>query len=81
MEQGLEVIREELGRGRVGGADIKEALQNKGNINILSQWIMKDVIKEELDEMKELEVDRGLGKTAVQQTITKVVKEFFLSHI
>ena len=54
IDQGLENIREELGRGRMREVDTSEVLRDKVNINKLSQWLMKYVIKEEVSEMKKL---------------------------
>jgi len=56
---------------------MSEVLRDKANINKLSQWLMKDVIKEEGSEMKKLGLSKGPGKGCVQITITRRVKELF----
>jgi hypothetical protein len=43
---------------------MSEVLRDKANINKLSQWLMKDVIKEEENEMKKLALSKGPGKVA-----------------
>lgn len=80
MQQGLEAIREEAGRGLTKVIDTSEVLLNKSNINKLAKWVMKDVMKEELMEMTRLEVRKGQGKARVQEMIVKIAREFFLSQ-
>jgi hypothetical protein len=57
--------------------DLSEVLRDKANINKLSQWLVKDVIKEEGSAMKKLAVSKGPGKSCVQIIITRRVKELF----
>jgi hypothetical protein len=56
---------------------MSEVLRDKANINKLSQWLMKDVIKEEGNEMKKLALSKGPGKSFAQIIITRRVKELF----
>ena len=57
--------------------DLSEVLRDKANINKLSQWLMKDVIKEEGNEMKKLGLGKGPGKSFARIIITRRVKELF----
>ncbi len=78
MEQGLESLREAIGRGRVGEVDLNEVLRKKSHINELAAWIKKDVRKEELPEMMKLGLDRGAGKAKMEELITRKVKGIFV---
>jgi hypothetical protein len=80
LEQGLESVRETLGRGSVVGFDMDEILHNNGNINRLSNWVKKVVWKEQLLEITEIGLEKGVGKAQVEQLITKKVKKFFLAR-
>jgi hypothetical protein len=57
--------------------DLSEVLRDKANINKLSQWLMKDVIKEEGNEMKKWGLSKGPGKSFAQIIITRRAKELF----
>jgi hypothetical protein len=57
--------------------DLSEVLRDKANINKLSQWLMKDVIKGEGNEMEKLELSKGPGKSFAQIIITRRAKELF----
>lgn len=80
LEQGLESLREKLGRGSSGGVNIDEILRNNANINPLSSWAKEDVWKEELSEIERMGLKKGVGKAQVAQLITKRAKEFFIAR-
>lgn len=59
---------------------MSEVLKDKGNIGKLAAWTIKDVVKEEGEEMTRVGVSKGLGKQKVSEAITRISKEHILAR-